>query len=266
MERLETEQAVERVKQMERCFDLLQKTADTDPEAFGRDPLVKEQLHILTEYYDNGQWLHDYKLDEQGLLPRDLKRGVLSQDGVYNLLAQIAQPQATDPDNSAAFKEDAPMFRKMAKSHKQIPQEDCIKILTEQPRGVLSLLGDNDYPYGLPLNHFYCPEDGKLYFHSAKFGHMVDSFKKQEKASFCTYDQGWREPGDWALNIQSVIVFGRIEVIEDEQKRMEIARRLCYKFTTDEAFIEKSIREEMAATLMFALVPEHITGKRIKEA
>ena len=158
------------------------------------------------------------------------------------------------------------MFREMTKSHKQIPQEECVEILTRQPRGILSVLGDDDYPYGLPLNHFYCPEDGKLYFHSAKFGHMVDSFKKHNKASFCTYDEGWREEGDWALNIRSVIVFGRIEVVEDRQKLDEIARRLCLKFTTDEAFIENAIREESPATLLFALVPEHITGKQIKEA
>ena len=158
------------------------------------------------------------------------------------------------------------MFRKMAKSHKQISQEECVEILANQPRGVLSVLGDDDYPYGLPINHFYCPVDGKLYFHSAKFGHMVDSFKKHDKASFCTYDEGWRKEGDWALNIRSVIVFGRIEIIEDEQKLTDIARRLCYKFTQDEAFIEKSIREEAMATLLFALVPEHITGKQIKEA
>ena len=45
----------------------------------------------LTEYYDGGQWLRDYQADEAGLLPHDLKRGVLSEDGVYNLLCDINQ-------------------------------------------------------------------------------------------------------------------------------------------------------------------------------
>ena len=54
------------------------------------------------------------------------------------------------------------MFRKMLRFKQQIPEAECIKILKEEPRGVLSVLGDDDYPYGMPINHFYCEEDGKL--------------------------------------------------------------------------------------------------------
>lgn len=48
-------------------------------------------LQELTEYYGNGRWMVDYETDEAGLLPSDLKRGVLSEDGVYNLLFDIEQ-------------------------------------------------------------------------------------------------------------------------------------------------------------------------------
>ena len=47
-----------------------------------------DDLSILLDYYENGQWLLDYRLDEQGLLPSDLKRGILSEDGFYNYLQQ----------------------------------------------------------------------------------------------------------------------------------------------------------------------------------
>jgi len=60
------------------------------------------------------------------------------------------------------------MFREMLRFKQQLPQEECIEILKSQPRGVLSVLGDDDYPYGMPINHFYCEEDGKLYFHGGK--------------------------------------------------------------------------------------------------
>lgn len=43
-------------------------------------------VETLTAYMDSGQWLEDYELDSAGLLPKELKRGVLSQDGLYNLL------------------------------------------------------------------------------------------------------------------------------------------------------------------------------------
>ena len=65
-------EAIERIRYMETLFDKLQA-------AFS-----EEDLQILLTYYEGGQWLADYRLDELGLLPPDLKRGVLSQDGVYN--------------------------------------------------------------------------------------------------------------------------------------------------------------------------------------
>ena len=48
------------------------------------------------------------------------------------------------------------MFRPMAKprAHQQIPDEECIRILKEQKRGILCVLGDDDYPYGTPHEPF----------------------------------------------------------------------------------------------------------------
>ena len=54
------------------------------------------------------------------------------------------------------------MFREMRRFKQQISTEECIRIMKEQPRGVLSVLGDDDYPYGIPLDHWYCEENGKL--------------------------------------------------------------------------------------------------------
>ena len=117
------------------------------------------------------------------------------------------------------------MFRKMVRFKQQLPEEECIGILTKQLRGVLSVLGDEGYPYGLPINHYFCPEDGKLYFHSGKTGHKIDAMKACDKASYCVYDEGFRKEGQWALNIKSVIVFGRIRFIEDHQEALEICRK-----------------------------------------
>ena len=158
------------------------------------------------------------------------------------------------------------MFREMIRFRQQLAEEECRKILTGEKRGVLSVLGDGDYPYGMPLNHYYCEADGKLYFHSGKMGHKIDAIRRHDKASYCVFDQGFRKEGDWALTISSVIVFGRIEIIEDEEKIYEISRRLSYKFTSDEHYIEEEIRRSGPRTFMFALVPEHMTGKRVHEA
>ena len=87
---------IARVQKMEQYFDELLETVDSDPELLRTDETVRWKLQKLTEYYENGQWLKDYQCDERGELPKDLKRGVLSEDGVYNLLCDIAQHENND--------------------------------------------------------------------------------------------------------------------------------------------------------------------------
>ena len=157
------------------------------------------------------------------------------------------------------------MFKELKRKKQQLSKEECIEILEKQPRGVLSVLGDDDYPYGMPINHYYFKEDGKIYFHGSKFGHKIDAMKRHNKASFCVYDEGFRNENEWYLNIKSVIVFGKIEFIDDEEKICEISKKLSYKFINDDEYIEDEIKRSLKATLMFALVPEYMTGKIVKE-
>ena len=125
------------------------------------------------------------------------------------------------------------MFREMIRKKQQLSNEECIRLLTEEPRGVLSVMGDNGYPYGMPMDHWYCPEDGRLYFHSGMQGHKVEAIRRCGKVSYCVYDSGYKNPGEWALNIKSVIVFGRVEIVEDAAKAEDIVRRLSLKYTGD---------------------------------
>ena len=158
------------------------------------------------------------------------------------------------------------MFREMLRKKQALSQEECIDILKRELRGVLSVLGDDGYPYGMPINHFYCEEDGKLYFHGGKKGHKIDAMRRCDKASFCVYDEGFRREGEWALNIKSVIVFGRIEFVDDREDVYRISEALSRKFTDDDAYIKREIEKSGSATLMFALVPEYISGKFVNEA
>lgn len=157
------------------------------------------------------------------------------------------------------------MFRSMVRSRQQLSEEECIRILKEQPRGVLSVLGDDDYPYGMPITHFYDEEDGRIYFHGSRKGHKTDSMKKHDKVSFCVYDEGFRKEGDWALNIKSVIVFGRAEFVEDRETIERVMRALCRKFTDDEGYFEREMKGIPGMNLI-AIVPEHMTGKLVNES
>ena len=158
------------------------------------------------------------------------------------------------------------MFRKMARANKAISEAECLEILKNELRGVLSVLGDDGYPYGVPINHYYCPEDGHIYFHSGRAGHKIDALKACDKASFCVYDKGFRREGEWALNIKSVIVFGRLKIVEDHEKAIDISRRLSYKFTRDEDYIDREIQRSGPGVLCFELIPEHMTGKLVNES
>ena len=158
------------------------------------------------------------------------------------------------------------MFSGMLRKNQQLPEDECIRILITELRGVLSVLGDDDYPYGVPMDHYYCQTDGKLYFHGGKKGHKIDAVKRHDKASFCVYDKGFRRDGEWALNIRSVIVFGRIEFIEDPETVYRISEELSHKFTHDDAYIKEEIARFGRGTCMFALVPEYMTGKIVNES
>ena len=134
------------------------------------------------------------------------------------------------------------MFREMRRFKQQITTENCIRILKAQPRGILSMIGDDGYPYGIPLDHWYSESDNKLFFHCAKVGHKIDAINTCDKVSYCVMDEGYRKPGEWALNINSVVVFGRMRIVEDEAKKREICTNLVLKFTDDKAYLEKELK------------------------
>ena len=158
------------------------------------------------------------------------------------------------------------MFRPMRRFKQQISEAECIRILKEQPRGVLSLIGDDGYPYGIPLDHWYCEDDGKLYFHGAKEGHKIDAIASCDKVSYCVMDEGFRKEGEWALNINSVIVFGRISLVTDLEKAKLICTNITRKFTDDEAYLAHELEHAFTRVQCLELTPEHMTGKLVNES
>ena len=158
------------------------------------------------------------------------------------------------------------MFRQMRRFKQQLSKDECIRILKEQPRGVLSVIGDNGYPYGIPLDHLYSEDDQRLYFHCAKEGHKLDAIKTCDKVSYCVYDEGYRKEGEWELNINSIVIFGRMYVVEDEDKKRKICESLCRKFTDDESYLEKEMKNAFPRVCCLELEIEHMTGKLVNES
>ena len=157
------------------------------------------------------------------------------------------------------------MFRDLARKNKRLTEDACLSLLQSERRGVLSVTGDDGYPYGMPMNHFYNPDDGCIYFHCGRAGHRLDALRRDNRVSFCVMEQGEAIPGDWALAVRSVIVFGRMEVLDDPALTADIAARLSRCFTQDEAYIREEIRKYGPGTLLLRLKPEHMCGKRVEE-
>lgn len=156
------------------------------------------------------------------------------------------------------------MFRDLTRAKQKLSAEECRELLNNEKRGVLSVLGDEDYPYGMPINFYYSEKENRIYFHSGKKGHKLDSLAKHDKVSFCVYDKGYRKEGHWSLNIRSVIVFGRIKATENWSREMMV--EFCKKFTDDMAYIESEIEKYADNTIVLELEIEHTTGKIVNEA
>ena len=123
------------------------------------------------------------------------------------------------------------MFRKMRRSPQALTKEEIVEVLKKETRGVLSVQGDDGYPYGVPINHYYDEETGKLYFHGA-----------------------------------NVIVFGKAELIEDLDEVIKWSRKLCDKFPCTQEYIDHEIEHDAGRTLCFAIDIEDINGKLVHEA
>ena len=158
------------------------------------------------------------------------------------------------------------MFRKMRRFKQQISDSECKEILVNEKRGVLSMLGDDGYPYGIPLNHYYDENANALYFHGAKEGHKIDAIKKCNKVSYCVYEKGTKKEGHWSLNVRSVICFGKISFVEDLDECIEIGKKIWWKFNQDEKELEEEIKNSSSRVLCLKIEIEHMTGKMVNEA
>jgi len=155
------------------------------------------------------------------------------------------------------------MFRKMRRAKQELSKEECIDILINQPRGVLALLGDYDYPYALPMSHAYV--DGKIYFHGAKTGHKNDAVKNHEKVSYCVMDEGVLNDDGWSYTFRSVIVFGKITTLTDKDEKIDRLTYLGDKFFPTHEETVKEINRLIDKTEVFEISIDHISGKIVEE-
>lgn len=155
-------------------------------------------------------------------------------------------------------------FREMRRKRQQLSEEESVGILQRATAGTLALLGDDDYPYAVPISYVY--HEGKLFFHSALTGHKIDAIRKCDKASFCVIDRDDIQPEKYTTFFRSVIAFGRIHIIEDEMEKLETARMLGNRYhPNDDEALQKEIENGLSRMLAIRFDIEHLTGKEAIE-
>lgn len=154
-------------------------------------------------------------------------------------------------------------FRPMRRFKQQLTLQECETILQGAYRGFLSVNGENGYPYTIPMNFLY--NDNRIYFHSALQGHKIDAIKQSPKSCFTVINNPVKQENDWWYHVSSVVCFGQVSIVEDQEERMEILKTLGKKYFPEGYDMEKDLKKNAprAAVLCFSI--DHMTGKRVKE-
>ena len=157
------------------------------------------------------------------------------------------------------------MFRPMRRSAQALGVDACREVLSRGTSGVLALAGDGGWPYAVPLSYAFDGE--KLYFHCAREGHKLDAIRREARASFCVVDRDDVKPAEYTSYFRSVIIFGRVRVLEDEaQKRAAIELLARRYFPEDSAENRRrAIEREWAGLCMLEMDIEHLSGKEAVE-
>ena len=116
------------------------------------------------------------------------------------------------------------MFREMRRNKQALSDEECREILERCTSGTLAVLGDEGYPYAVPLSYVFI--NGHIYFHCARAGHKLDAIRACDKVSFCVIDRDEVIPEKFTTKYRSVIVFGRAREVTDPEEIVGICRQV----------------------------------------
>ena len=151
------------------------------------------------------------------------------------------------------------MFKEMRRKDKKLSDEETIDILKSGEKGVLATIGEDNYPYALPLNYAY--HDNSIYFHCATSGHKIDNMNHNSKVSFCVEKDTLLIPEDFTTKFKSVVLFGLARELMDDEKR-EGLMILIRSLSGDHVKAgEKYIANAMDQTRVFKIKIEHMSGK-----
>ena len=163
-------------------------------------------------------------------------------------------------------------FRPMRRADRQTGLDDAKTILHSCETGFLGVIGDNGYPYVIPMDFYYdnsdCDDSGhSIYFHSALKGHKIDAIEAGSKACFSVVSEATVLPDVLSIAFSSVTVFGKAYVVTGSQEKKQALHHLFDKYILGKGKLTAKdgaeyIEEHFAQTAVIKMEIQHMTGKR----
>ncbi len=151
------------------------------------------------------------------------------------------------------------MFDEMRRSDRRLSNLETESILSAGEYGVLSTVGEDGYPYGVPVNYIY--RNGRIYFHCAALqGKKLKNIQFSDKVCFTVVTQAEVLPRELSTRYESAVIFGRARRVGEGKQ--EVLRALCARFAADDSEqIERALKTQAESTDVIEITPEYISGK-----
>lgn len=152
------------------------------------------------------------------------------------------------------------MFKEMRKSERNLKENAVQEVLKHGEYGILATIGENNYPYAVPLNYVYLNDS--IYLHCAFEGNKLDNIRFNNRVSFCIVGNTELIPQKFTTKYRSVVIFGQASIIDSEKIKKAVLNALVDKYSPDfkqegTAYIERALFK----TNIIKISIDHATGK-----
>lgn len=151
-------------------------------------------------------------------------------------------------------------MKELRRNDKQISDDEARALLTGAEYGILSTVGSDGQPYGVPLNYVF--KNNTIYFHCALLGHKLENIQANPKVSFCVVGDTKVLPAEFSTNFISTVAFGVASEAQGEE-RYDGLLWLLEKYSPD--YIDegrKYIEKLDKSTKLIKVEVQHIRGKQ----
>ncbi len=150
-------------------------------------------------------------------------------------------------------------MRELRRKDRKMPPKEAEELLVRGEYGVLSTVGEDGTPYGVPLSYVY--REGAIYFHCALEGHKLENLRRDPRVSFCVVGRIQLLPEKFSTEYESVVAFGTASEIDGEERQRALVW-LLEKYSASFLPEGKRYIEQLdRATKVVKIAVHHLAGK-----